>query len=407
MKTKFQEAEAKKNTIEQQLKTANDLLFKSSAGERSKDSEIRTLKRTTARGEREINTLNKKVSQLNSELLQSRQNSIENFIYEACKSGKDIADLWLAPSRALGGFDFRGSAMREAQSKRTLVSIMTSTLKENRDVKDKLYQLQQELDDTKTEKEIRDPRELREMKQKVIDLAKQLEEARREIASPSPYPRVASTFDALAIPGGAPPYLRGAPPLPSPPPLLPLPRGAPPVGGPPRGTTRGGGGGGGHKDATITALAARCYDLGLGVQQNKEHAKELYGGISRSDLDSLVESLGYSDGASDDAFLMAEMLDFERVSFFRTGTGEKAIALYTFAAAAGHAAAQNALGNCYEMGEGVPKDLAAAEEWYAKAADQGNPLALRNLAKMHEEGLGVPRDPATASQLYAACVLAL
>ena len=151
----------------------------------------------------------------------------------------------------------------------------------------------------------------------------------------------------------------------------------------------------------ITALAARCFDLGLGVRQDKDAAKALYALLERAELRGMTQE------SADGAFLMAEMLDFERNKDAASGQRATAVSLYATAAEAGHPSAQNALGNCFEMGEGVAQDFASAVEWYAKAGDQGHPLALRNLAKLHEQGLGVPRDAATAQQLYASSILAL
>jgi hypothetical protein len=51
-------------------------------------------------------------------------------------------------------------------------------------------------------------------------------------------------------------------------------------------------------------------------------------------------------------------------------------------AEAGHAEAQCILGNLYEMGLGVPKDLACAIAWYQKASAQDYGIASNNLATM-------------------------
>ena len=59
---------------------------------------------------------------------------------------------------------------------------------------------------------------------------------------------------------------------------------------------------------------------------------------------------------------------------------------YRKAAELGDAAAQNNLGTCYAMGEGVEKDEAEAEKWFRRAADQGYPPAQRNLSRLH----GIP-----------------
>lgn len=62
------------------------------------------------------------------------------------------------------------------------------------------------------------------------------------------------------------------------------------------------------------------------------------------------------------------------------------------------AVSQLALGLCYALGEGVPKDLTKAMEWYTKAAEQGNAKAQWNVAVMHAQGQGgVDRDARTAA----------
>ena len=61
-------------------------------------------------------------------------------------------------------------------------------------------------------------------------------------------------------------------------------------------------------------------------------------------------------------------------------------------AKAGHAGAQNNLGVMYENGDGVPKDLAKAVEWWQKAAAQGNAIAQYLLGRMHWLGEGVSKN---------------
>ncbi len=52
----------------------------------------------------------------------------------------------------------------------------------------------------------------------------------------------------------------------------------------------------------------------------------------------------------------------------------------TRAAQLGEDRAQNALGVCYETGNGISKDIAQARHWYEKAFEQGNTQALENLS---------------------------
>jgi TPR repeat protein/uncharacterized RDD family membrane protein YckC len=66
----------------------------------------------------------------------------------------------------------------------------------------------------------------------------------------------------------------------------------------------------------------------------------------------------------------------------------------------GNAVAQNTLGERYQTGQGVPKDLNKAAELYRKSADQGNADAQNNLGWLYQNGLGVPKDLAKAAELY-------
>lgn len=50
------------------------------------------------------------------------------------------------------------------------------------------------------------------------------------------------------------------------------------------------------------------------------------------------------------------------------------------------------LGFAYQHGEGVPKDMIAALDYYQKAAEFGVPQALYNLAYFYQNGLGVTQD---------------
>ena len=62
------------------------------------------------------------------------------------------------------------------------------------------------------------------------------------------------------------------------------------------------------------------------------------------------------------------------------------------AAEKGDAEAQNNLGKCYAVGEGVPQDFVQALKWYRKAAEQGHAEALFNLGGRYYNGEGVTKD---------------
>jgi hypothetical protein len=59
-----------------------------------------------------------------------------------------------------------------------------------------------------------------------------------------------------------------------------------------------------------------------------------------------------------------------------------AFSYYRKAAEQGDADSQFMIGEMYQNGEGVEKDLKSAAEWLMKAASQGNENARRNLAKI-------------------------
>ena len=67
----------------------------------------------------------------------------------------------------------------------------------------------------------------------------------------------------------------------------------------------------------------------------------------------------------------------------------KAVYYYRAAAKAGDHAAQNNLGELYELGKGVTQDASLAFSWYARAAEAGFPPSQLNLARLYAEGSGV------------------
>jgi len=62
-------------------------------------------------------------------------------------------------------------------------------------------------------------------------------------------------------------------------------------------------------------------------------------------------------------------------------------------AAKGDAAAQNALGLRYAIGDGVKLNEVEAVRWFTKAAEQGNIAAQSKLGSLYYSGRGVPQDP--------------
>lgn len=78
----------------------------------------------------------------------------------------------------------------------------------------------------------------------------------------------------------------------------------------------------------------------------------------------------------------------------------EAVRYYRMAAEAGHAVAQNNLGQMYNMGWGVAKNESQAFYWWTKAAEQGQPLAQSNLGTCYEFGTGTAVNKTKAIEWY-------
>ena len=127
-------------------------------------------------------------------------------------------------------------------------------------------------------------------------------------------------------------------------------------------------------------LVANCFDFGVLVDMDTEHASALF---QMADDDPMAQfSLGL------------QHLD---------GHGEmeqnfgRAAAYFRAAAERGYSVAQNELGAMYERGLGMEKNEVLASEWYRKAAAQGHAIAQSNLGVMYLHGRGVLRDEAVAA----------
>lgn len=97
---------------------------------------------------------------------------------------------------------------------------------------------------------------------------------------------------------------------------------------------------------------------------------------------------------------------------YAKGTGvpedlERAVVWFRKAAEQGNVDAQNNLGmiytgceSVYSDCEGVSKDIPQAVEWFRKAADQGSGVAMHCLGALYELGDGLPKDLVAAYQWY-------
>lgn len=168
------------------------------------------------------------------------------------------------------------------------------------------------------------------------------------------------------------------------------------------------------------------YYLGRGVKANPAEAIKWYTAAAQQrDLRALsalgaiyrtgdgaeknpVVALQYYKAAADADYLPAMVALGE---MFEHGEGDAtkgppdAALWYARAAKKGSAIAQTRLGAFYETGVGLPQDVKAAQEWYAKAADGKRPHlpAIMALAKLYQSGkLGAP-DYREAFNYYLRC----
>ena len=107
-----------------------------------------------------------------------------------------------------------------------------------------------------------------------------------------------------------------------------------------------------------------------------------------------------------EAAVMSAEAMYQRAEDFYKGKGgtpknlTMAAQWYRKAADRGHAAAQNALGWCYDSGKGVTQDRAKAAYWYEQSALQGYVKAQNNIALCYANGEGVTQNHVRAVQWY-------
>ena len=112
-----------------------------------------------------------------------------------------------------------------------------------------------------------------------------------------------------------------------------------------------------------------------------------------------------SDGLAERAEQGKVTAQWQLGYLFEVGAGlpkdlAKAVALYQKAAGQGFAQAQCFMGDLYRDGKGVPKDVGKAIELFEKAASQGLAQARNNLARLYETGTGVKQNLPKAVEFY-------
>jgi len=165
---------------------------------------------------------------------------------------------------------------------------------------------------------------------------------------------------------------------------------------------------------------AVCYEIGLGVNRDREKAFEWFSCAGESNVPDALYKLGmcYEDGIGTEQDHEKAFKCYRRAAdtgdaiaqnnvgvYYDRGTGidkdpDLAVYWYEKAAEQGHASAQNNFGACMEEGMGVKKSLTGAIYWYTKAAEQGDQIAQNNLGHCYHHGIGVGKDPEKALQYY-------
>ena len=130
-------------------------------------------------------------------------------------------------------------------------------------------------------------------------------------------------------------------------------------------------------------MVGRCYQHGLGGQQDAGKAKAAFARAAEMGLPKAKCALG--------EMLMAEPQEARR------GLG-----LCEESARAGEVDAQVKVGDVYFSGGATKPDHAEARKWYDMAAKQQNPAAARKLGTMYAKGDGGRRDPKRAMELWLA-----
>ena len=117
-----------------------------------------------------------------------------------------------------------------------------------------------------------------------------------------------------------------------------------------------------------------CYESGMGVPQDNNEAIKWYRKAAAQGEASAIKALQK----------LADSDDMVRkgVDAYKAKNYAEAVKWLRPAAEQGNDAAQDALGMCYEFGNGVAKDHAEALKWYRKAAAKGNVSAQESVKKL-------------------------
>lgn len=133
-----------------------------------------------------------------------------------------------------------------------------------------------------------------------------------------------------------------------------------------------------ENDTDALYLMGKMYRNGEGVTKNHQQAETLFASAARQ---GHLKSVNALRSIKNEAY----KIEFDE---------------YLPKAQQGDAQAQNRIGEMYEYGQGVTRDLDQALAWFRKAADQGSVEGWHNLARSYNFGNGTAVDFAKAEELF-------
>jgi hypothetical protein len=111
-------------------------------------------------------------------------------------------------------------------------------------------------------------------------------------------------------------------------------------------------------------------------------------------IDTALQKVEGQFSAPDERFRQAEALAAQ-------GDQAGAATIHRDLAQGGYAPSAFALGQAYEAGAGVPRDLDLAAQWYQRAVNLGSPQAQYMVGRINAEGAGVPQSDEKAARMFA------
>jgi TPR repeat protein len=153
----------------------------------------------------------------------------------------------------------------------------------------------------------------------------------------------------------------------------------------------------GHAGAELNL--GEMYLKGNGVSRDAAKGRQLIATAAAQGFAPAQRELALIDSGGPKPLAGADLWN-QGVALYNSGNHTGAARLVLQAAQAGHPTATYEMGYLYENGDGVPKDLAQAAQWYQKGAAMGDAASESVLGLFYEEGQQVPDDWIEAAKWY-------